>query len=159
MPSEPEKKLQTILANIAAARGFNAVEGSILGTLLLHSQPRTQRDIAAAVGRSQSTISRALRRLIDRGVIEWRRKPGSREMLFSLVSESPKGLILSGLLKWLNTNSVLRDVLEALIDEMPAGSDTKVESVARDLIGTIDYVGQVLKPALNTLKLAQSLSE
>ena len=153
MISSPEMRLQTILANIAAARGFNAVEGSILGTLLLHPQPRTQRDIATSVGRSQSTISRALRHLTDRGIVEWTRRPRSREMLFMLVSESPKGLLLSGLLRWLETNSILRGELKALIDNEESEVDSRVESIAREMIHTIDSIGRVLKPALDALKL------
>lgn len=153
MISKVEMKLQIILSNIAAARGFNAIEGAILGNLLLHPRPRTQRDIAVAVGRSQSTISRALHRMTERGIVEWSRRPGSREMLFTLVSESPKGLVLSGLLKWLKTNSILRTELQALINEEETRLDAEVESVAREMIRTIDYIGQVLKPALSALKL------
>ena len=151
MNSSAETKLQTILSRIAVARGFNAVEGLILGALLLHPQPRTQRNIAAVVGRSQSTISRALHRMIERGVVEWNRKTGSREMLFTLASESPRGLILSGLLRWLSTNSILRNELEALVGDEETKLNINVKSVAQEMIDTIDYVSQVLKPVLSAL--------
>ncbi len=153
MSSLVEMRLQAILAKIAVARGFIAVEGSILGALLLHPQPRTQRDIAKAVGRSQSTVSRALRRLTERGVVEWHRKIGSREMLFTLVSDSPRGLILSGLLRWINTNSVLRNELMILIGEQDSKLDVRVERVAREMIETIDYASHVLKPVISDLEM------
>jgi DNA-binding transcriptional regulator GbsR (MarR family) len=153
MSSHAEMMLQTLLAKVATTRGFNAVEGLVLGTLLLNPQARTQRDIAKAIGRSQSTVSRALRRMTRRGVVEWSRRSGSREMVFSLVSESPKGLILSGIHVWLKTNSMLRAELELILKEQESKDNVRVEQIARNLIETIDYVSDLLKPAIVKLEI------
>ncbi len=153
MSSHTEMMLQALFAKVATARGFNAVEGLILGTLLLNPQARTQRDIAKAIGRSQSTVSRALQRMAKRGVVEWSRRSGSRELLFSLVSESPTRLILSGIHVWLKTNSMLRVELELILKEQNSNDDVRVEQIARNLIETIDYVSDLLKPAIVKLEM------
>jgi DNA-binding transcriptional regulator GbsR (MarR family) len=148
MNSTAEIKLRTLLAKIAEARGLNAIEGSILSVLLLNPNLVTQRDIARAIGRSQSTVSRALQRMVRRGVVKWNRRSGSREMLFALASEHPQGLILSGIQGWLNTNVVLKRELEFILRDLNSESNPKVELTTRALIKAIDYASILLKPVI-----------
>jgi DNA-binding transcriptional regulator GbsR (MarR family) len=148
MNSTAELKLRTLLAKIAEARGLNAVEGSILSTLFLNPNLMTQRDIARDVGRSQSTVSRSLQRMVRRGVVKWNRRSGSREMLFALASEHPQGLILSGIQGWLNTNAVLKRELESILRDLNSESSPKAEQTTRALIKAIDYASILLEPVI-----------
>lgn len=152
MYSQSGLKLQVLLSKIATSRGFNAVEGLILGFLLVHPSFMTQREIAKAVGRSQSTVSRALQRMTERSIVKWNRKKGSREMVFSIVSEKPKNLVLSGILGWVKSSSILRDELKQLIKEQEHENDGRVEKIAKDIIGAIDIVIELLNPVICSLE-------
>ena len=152
MSSLSKTKLQDILARTAASRGFNAIEGTILGHLLLHPSPMTQREIAKAVGRSQSTVSRALQRMTKRGAVNWTRKKGLREMIFSTASENSKGLIFSGIIRWVKTSSILRDELKLIVKEHQFNDESRVGRIANDMIEAIDYVEHLLNPIILTLE-------
>jgi DNA-binding transcriptional regulator GbsR (MarR family) len=155
MNSSAEIRLRTLLSKIAEDRGLNAVEGSILSVLLLTTDPLTQRNIASVVDRSQSTVSRALQRMVKRGVIKWNRRSGSREMLFSLRSKHPQGLILSGIQGWLNTNIALRKELEVITKRSDSQSDQRVEQIASALIEAIDYASALLEPIIKKIEINQ----
>jgi DNA-binding transcriptional regulator GbsR (MarR family) len=155
MNSGAELKLRTLLSKIAEVRGLNAVEGSILSILLLTPNPLTQRDIAIAVDRSHSTISRALQRMVKRGIVKWNRRSGSREMLFSLTSKHPQELILSGIWGWLNANIALRKELVVIINELDSGSDQGVRQIASALIEAIDYASTLLEPIIKKIEINQ----
>lgn len=151
MSSDIEQQLQTLLAKIAATRGFNAVEGLILSYLLLYPLPLTQREIADSINRSQSTVSRALKRMTKRGIVQWKRRSGSREMVYSAISESPQELILSWITGWIKTNRLLRNELVSIIKEQDSNNNVRIKRIVRDMIDTIDYVEKLMAPVIISL--------
>ena len=55
--------------------GLSEEEAYVLAYLLMHPQPATAKDIAAATGRNQEVVRRALRKLYTRGLINRRPFP------------------------------------------------------------------------------------
>ncbi len=69
--------------------GHSRAEGRLLAWLLLCEPPeQSMMDISRALNISKGALSVSLRRLVDHGLVERRRKPGERHDLFRFDSAS-----------------------------------------------------------------------
>jgi len=91
-PSSPSEQLRVLVEEyglLMERLGHSRAEGRLLGWLLLCEPPeQSMMDISRALNISKGGLSVGLRRLVDRGLVERRRKPGERHDFFRFDSAS-----------------------------------------------------------------------
>jgi DNA-binding transcriptional regulator GbsR (MarR family) len=105
--------------------GFPRIAGRLFAELLLSDEPRNLDELAEALGVSKASVSTDARRLLDRGVVERRAKPGDRRDYYCLSPDFFSQIVRHRLERWTRVHELVRDMARE-----PATSDLVRERVA-----------------------------
>lgn len=109
---EVERKMFSLWEDIAEARGFDRVVGTVICTLLIENKPLSQQEIAEKTGYSIPTISKTLKAFTPLGSVQKMKKRGERTALY-YVEMSPLEMLSGALMKWVATAKTMeRRMLE-----------------------------------------------
>jgi len=129
---EVERKMFSLWEDIAEARGFDRVVGTVICTLLIENRPLSQQEIAEKTGYSIPTISKTLKVFTPLGSVRKMKKRGERTALYC-VDTGPLEMLSGALMKWVATAKTMEQRMSEICQELEKTKDENPER-ARELM-------------------------
>jgi len=114
---EVERKMFLLWEDIAEARGFDRVVGTVVCTLLIENRPLSQQEIAEKTGYSVPTISKTLKTFTPLGSVRKMKKRGERTALY-YVEMGPLEMLSGALIKWVVTAKTMEQRMLEVYQEL-----------------------------------------
>ena len=115
--AELERKTISLWEDIAEARGFDRVAGTVICILFIENKPLSQQEISERTGYSIPTISKTLKQLYPLGSIRKMKKPGKRATLY-YVEMHPLEVMSGTLIKWTLTAKTMAKRMATIRKEL-----------------------------------------
>jgi len=151
--AELERKIVSMWEDIAEARGFDRVVGTVLCTLIVENIPLSQREIAEKTGYSIPTVSKTLKILLPLGSVRRIKEPGKRVTLYH-VEMHPLEILSGTLTRWMLTArtmawrmSEIREELEKARSEDPERVQMLLRML-REFVDPIPEVTEIMEKAI-----------
>ena len=157
--AELERKIVSMWEDIAEARGFDRVVGTVLCTLIVENIPLSQREIAEKTGYSIPTVSKTLKILVPLGSVRRMKEPGKRVTLYH-VEMHPLEILSGTLTRWMLTArsmarrmSEIREELEKARSEDPERVQMLLRML-REFVDPIPEVTEIMEKAIEDIHRA-----
>ena len=157
--AELERKIVSMWEDIAEARGFDRVVGTVLCTLIVENIPLSQREIAEKTGYSIPTVSKTLKILLPLGSVRRMKKPGKRVTLYQ-VEMHPLEILSGTLTRWMLTArtmarrmSEIQEGLEKARSEDPERVQMLLRML-REFVDPIPEVTEIMEKAIEDIHKA-----
>jgi DNA-binding transcriptional regulator GbsR (MarR family) len=112
-----QQNLFLLWEDIAEARGFDRVVGTVICTLLTENRPLSQMEIAEKTGYSVPTISKTLKTLVSLGSVRKMKKRGERIFLY-YTAMHPLEMLSGALTKWIVTAKSMKNRISKMYQEL-----------------------------------------
>jgi len=133
--AELEQNIVSVWEDIAEARGFERVVGTVICTLIIENRPLSQKEIAERTGYSIPTVSKTLRTLLPLGSVRKTKKPGSRVTLYH-VEMHPLEIFSGTLTRWVLTARTMGRRMAEIREELGDAESEDPERVKK-LLGVL----------------------
>ena len=133
--AELEANILSVWEDIAEARGFDRVVGTVICTLIVENRPLSQKEIAERTGYSIPTVSKTLKTLLPLGSVRKAKKPGSRVMLYH-VEMHPLEIFSGTLTRWVLTARAMARRMAEIREELEDAKSEDPEKVQK-LLGVL----------------------
>jgi len=128
--AELERNITSLWEDIAEARGFDRVVGTVICTLIVESRPLSQKEIAERTGYSIPTVSKTLKMLLPLGSVRKTKKPGSR-VTFYHVEMHPLEIFSGTLTRWVLTARTMARRMAEIREELEDAESEDPERVQK----------------------------
>ncbi len=136
-----EQDIVSVWEDIAEARGFERVVGTLICTLIIENRPLSQKKIAEKTGYSIPTVSKTLKTLLPLGSVRKTKKPGSRVTLYH-VDMHPLEIFSGTLTRWVLTAKTMGRRMAEIREELKDAKSEDPERVQK----LLDVLGRFADP-------------
>ena len=133
--AELEANILSVWEDIAEARGFDRVVGTVVCTLIIENRSLSQKEIAERTGYSIPTVSKTLKTLLPLGSVRKTKKPGSRVTLYH-VEMHPLEIFSGTLTRWVLTARTMARRMAEIREELEDAKSEDPEKVQK-LLGVL----------------------
>lgn len=157
--AELERKIVSMWEDIAEARGFDRVVGTVLCTLIVENIPLSQREIAEKTGYSIPTVSKTLKILLPLGSVRRMKEPGKRVTLYH-VEMHPLEILSGTLTRWMLTARTMARRMSEIREELEKARSEDLERaqmllrMLREFVDPIPEVTEIMEKAIEDIHKA-----
>jgi DNA-binding transcriptional regulator GbsR (MarR family) len=154
-----ERRIVSLWEDIAEARGFDRVVGTVLCALIVENTPLSQREIAEKTGYSIPTVSKTLKILVPLGSVRRMKEPGKRAMLYN-VEMHPLEILSGTLTRWTLTARTMARRMSEIHEELEKARSEDPERarmllrMLRECVDPIPEVTEIMEKAIEDIHKA-----